>query len=276
MIRIPWITPDNSACGAHGGARPPVMRQWLSAVPVCVCIQLLLFASGCGTIGGLQLAGAEKKLRESDAYLQEESKVLTTAILDVSKFGITQWNGVSNALLPSLQVISLLAEEDQRLEGLPVARRDAGVLVSSYLKKRDTFLDDEVKENTEQLEENRALTSEVNYLKEKTDILSQFGRSVKTTLIVIALIVGVLFFSPWILGALTRVFPALIGVSNVVGKKTMDQVVKGIEATRKQLTTDAAEDPTKTYTAKQVLELFSQNNDVNQDDMTRRIVKRRK
>lgn len=192
----------------------------------------LLLSSGCANIQRKH-ARLQKVAQTNNAAIVEESRVLTTAVVDV----LTQ----SNAPL-ALK----LARQDQQLEGLPVRRMEVLPLLAgdtkalAALEQRFTtqeklLADQQVIETKRAAEQTKLVTlgKEQEAAKAKSflrRLIAGFG---------ITGLIALCIFVPPAIPILTQLaswavskIPALSGFLGVVSRKTFDAVVSGVGRVR--------------------------------------------
>jgi hypothetical protein len=199
--------------------------------------------TGCSTRGPAR-ARADRALIQSNDQLAEQSRALTTGIVD--SLSVAPQN-------PPTNLARRFAIADQEIEGLPLKRIPATAALAG-----DPKANADIEARFTEINSLRAHNSQLaQALRERDAALMELGtkyeaeknkslwRRIKTALIGTFGITGLIalcVFCPAIIPILTRVLawivskvPQLAGVLGVVGKDAFDAVVKAVGHTRDQL-----------------------------------------
>jgi hypothetical protein len=207
-----------------------------------ILISLLL--AGC-TFKRQSQGKAEAAVTENRVKLDEESRALTTGVVDVlSDYPETNWH---------VELALDLAKKDQQIEGMPVTRIDVGQLLArnenalKALEKRfgyvDTLLGEKRRLEAE-LKRREAELLEMGRLYEAEKNKSVVKRIWKWTIGTLGIggIIALCFIFPVVIPIIGQFFgwvvakiPALAGMLGVVSKKAFDGVVKGVGNVREKL-----------------------------------------
>lgn len=206
---------------------------------VCACCLL----AGC-TFKRQAQVKAEAAVVQNNDKLAEESRTLTTGIVDVLSLAETNWH-VGLALD--------LAKKDQQIEGMPISRLDAALLLSrnetalKSLEARFGYVDTLLTEKAAleaKLKQREAELLELGRIKEAEDNQNVVKRVWKWAIGTLGIggIIAVCLLCPaivpilgslvsWIIGKI----PSLAGFFGVVSKKAFDSVVTGVGNVREKL-----------------------------------------
>lgn len=229
-------------------------RRSLSRIEVLVCYLVLmgtLAFTGC-THAGRKQERVDRAVQANRAAIDEESRALTTAVVDTLAGGaIVGTNEMLNLALE-------LARRDQQLEGMPVERIAVGSIVAGEgsarreLEERYDRQQRLLKERVlveSKLEEARGRLVEMGKVYEaerNRNVVRRFWGWLVGTLGVGGLI-ALCMFCPAVIPILGSMatgligkFPALAGYFGVVSRKAFDAVVRGVGEAREKLKKDGA------------------------------------
>lgn len=212
-------------------------------------------ATGCSHIATSR-AHADKTLAKSNEQLAEQSRALTTGIVDTLAT-IPETNSVRTSGLSTqssaLRLAKRLAAADQEIEGLPLNRIPATAALAG-----DTNAAADIEARFTEINGLRAHNSQLaQALRERDAALMELGtkyeaeksktlwRRIKTAIVStfgLGGLIALCIFCPAIIPILTRALawlvakiPQLAGALGVVGKDAFDAVVKAVGHTRDHL-----------------------------------------
>lgn len=204
-------------------------NQWMSAMAAC-CV-----------IAGLGCAGTARSNARIEQKLAEESRALTTAVVEGLQMQPAEQNDQYTATALEF------ARQDQRVEGLPVRPFDVGVLLGTNLVSQEIVREEireRVQEQNELLGRQRELQGKLMSLGAVADEKEarrtrSWAKWISFVTLLTGGVVALCVFFPvaipivgrvlaWLVGKL----PGLAGAVGVVGVKAFDAVVKGIEKAR--------------------------------------------
>lgn len=213
------------------------------AIIIAALLWLALALSGCSFKRG-SLKRVDAQVLENDAAIEEESKAMTTGVVDALHVA------PSNA--PTALALDL-ATRDQQLEGLPVKRLDVNALLDGELnalrdlRERQVLQHKLVAERAElenRLKEAEGKLIEMGKLYEAEKNKSIVKRIWAWTISTLGVggVIALCIFCPAVIPIIGQLFgwlvskiPALAGMLGVVSKKAFDGVVKGVGNAREQL-----------------------------------------
>lgn len=262
-----------------------------------ICAHLILFAtlffSGCSTLPLFQTPeqrqeAVVRKIDVTEEELIERSREMTAAINDLSGLAFERTDLEPTSIE---QLIEILAEEDERVEGSPIQRIDAEALLERFETEREDLIRDMEnvqRSNTSLLErinhlerENRSLSYELNR-ESKKNILDHFWSWIRSFSLATIITTAILFivFGPaaipiifsFVVFFINRV-PSIIGFLGIVSKAAFDSVVRGVQDVRTKIKSFP---PDKIFTRDEVQMLIDFSLEKYADDKTRLIVSRRK
>jgi hypothetical protein len=207
-------------------------------------VAILLLFSGCTHFRGRQ-ERAERKVDANRAALDEESRALTTAVVDVLSRAETN-------CFPA-QIALELAKQDQSIEGIPALRIDADALLArdasawEELRERERYQRKLLRDRVDL--ENRLRAAEAQLIElggryeaeHNASVVKRFWRWLLATF-GIGGIVALCVFCPAVIPIVGRVaswvvgkVPSLAGYFGVVSKNAFDAVVRGVGEVRSKL-----------------------------------------
>lgn len=221
--------------------------------------RFLIAVCGVGLLGGCTfkrgtLEKVESAVARNDRGLQEESRALTTAVVDVLSVGPTNEHS---------QLALEFARQDQLIEGMPLERIDVAGILAGHADAVRSY-ETRIKLQDELLKERTALAAKLKNAEQELIAMGRLYEAEKNkgvlrriwtwglgTLGVGGMIALAVIFPAvipllgslvsWLVGKM----PGLASYFGVVGKKAFDAVVLGVGNVRKELKSSKADDTLK-------------------------------
>jgi len=204
------------------------------------------------------------------AEKQEKSRELTSATVDSLSL-IPE----SDKTLP-IQLAEFFAKENQLLVGLPVEPINIASLIQQSPETIELFLNQVKDENTNLRKKLRDSEAEMlnlqaqlaelgkKYEREKNKsiwnrVRASLGMTGIIALVVIFPVLIPIFTN--ILAAIIRAVPQLMSVLGLAAKKTVENIVSGVQHAKSEIRTS----PKKTFTKDEVIEILNRNSKEEQD-----------
>jgi hypothetical protein len=243
-----------------------------------IALSLLVTLSGCwSTLSWFQddKRDTELKLVKVNTILDERSRELTGAIQDIADAAVQPPNTPS----VDMQVIQMLATEDNRIEGDPIVRVDVKALLTDLDKAKIT-IQALHEDNTKLLQDRAGYQAHIGYLNEQIGQLQKESSNpikslfkwflgLSTTGIILTVIAcifcpALIPFATRFFGSILCMFPKLVGLLGIVGKNALDSTVAALEEIKDNhrsediITTTVKEAPhDTTYSKTEVMDMLA-------------------